>query len=120
MNISPLLSVNTPCNDALQWARDQLGKFNLRMVQTFDLDTARASLSECECPNHGTDACDCKMMVLLVYGETLEPVTLFLHGNDGKTWFSIAEDPRQRVDAALLRSIQQALENKKTALVLQK
>jgi hypothetical protein len=52
------------------------------------------------------------MVVLLVYGKAAEPVTLILHGNNGQTQLSIADDPRQRVDAKLITLIQQALELK--------
>jgi hypothetical protein len=50
------------------------------------------------------------MVVLLVYGNTSEPVTLILHGNDGQTRMSIADNPQQRADAKLITVIQQALE----------
>jgi hypothetical protein len=55
------------------------------------------------------------MVVLLVYGEASEPITLMLHGNDGQTWFSFAEDPSQRFDNQLTAAIQQALEVKTPA-----
>jgi hypothetical protein len=50
------------------------------------------------------------MVILLVYGKAEEPVTLILHGNDGQTWLSIAEGPRQRSDTKLPAEIRQALE----------
>ena len=112
MNISPFLSVNHPCDVALQWTNEQLLQAGLRPVQTFDLHTARLAMHDCPCPNHGTNECDCQMVVLLVYGKAAEPVTLILHGNDGQTWLSIADDPRQRADAKLIKVIQQALEIK--------
>lgn len=52
------------------------------------------------------------MVILLVYGSASEPVTLILHGNDGQTWISIADNPQQQADAKLIISIQQALEIK--------
>ena len=118
MNTSPSLSVNQPCNEALQWTKKQLLQADLRTVQTFDLHTARVGLHGCPCPNHGTNDCDCQMVVLLVYGKAADvstplntsPVTLILHGNDGQTWVSIANDPQQRANAKLIHSIQQALE----------
>lgn len=110
MNISPFLSTSHPCGEALQRTSKQLGEAGLRSVQTFDLQAARAALSDCSCPNHGTDECDCQMVVLLVYGKAEGPVTLILHGNDGKTWFSIADNPQQRSDKNLSKEIQQALE----------
>ena len=117
MNTSPSLSVNQPCNEALQWTKKQLLQADLRTVQTFDLHTARVGLHGCPCPNHGTNDCDCQMVVLLVYGKNAEPVTLILHGNNGQTWVSIANDPQQRADAELIQSIQQALEIKAPASV---
>ena len=110
MNISPVLSVNQSCDITLQWAKKQLSQASLRAVQTFDLHAARLAMHDCPCPNHGTNECDCQMVVLLVYGKAAEPVTLFLHGNDGQTWLSIADDPRQRADAELLQAIRQALD----------
>ena len=112
MNISPFLSINHSCDKALQWTREQLLQAGLRPVQTFDLHTARAGLHDCACPNHGTNECDCQMVVLLIYRKAVEPVTLILHGNNGQTWFSIAEDPRQKTDNQLRIAIQQALEVK--------
>jgi len=109
MNISPFLSVRQPCEDTLQWAKIQLAQANMRAVQTFDLHTARIGLADCSCPNHGTAACDCQMVVLLVYGTAEEPVTLILHGSDGQTWLSIVESQPQ-TDATLMNKIQQTLE----------
>jgi hypothetical protein len=96
----------------LQWTRQQLVQANLHSIQTFDLHTARQGIHECTCPNHGTEECDCQMVVLLVYGKAAEPATLILHGNDGQTWVSIVNDPQQRADAKTMALIQQALEVK--------
>lgn len=112
MNTSTFLSVNHPCDEVLQWTKKQLLQAELRSIQTFDLRAARAGSHDCPCPNHGTNQCDCQMVVLLVYGKTAEPVTLILHGNNGQTQLSIADDPRQQADAKLIMVIQQALELK--------
>jgi len=109
MNISPFLSVKHPCDDTLQWAKKQLSRANLRAVQTFDLHTARIGLHDCSCPNHGTDECDCQMVIMLVYGKAEEPVTMILHGNNGQTWLSIA-DSQGQPDLKLVNTIQQTLE----------
>ena len=118
MNTSPFLSVNHPCDEALQWTKKQLLQAGLRSIQTFDLHAARTGSHDCPCPNHGTNQCDCQMVVLLVYGKVSEPVTLILHGNDGQTRLSIADDPHQRADAELITVIQQALELKAPVSVL--
>ncbi len=84
-------------------------------MQTFDLHTARLGSQSYPCPHHGTEECDCQMIVLMVYGGAAEPVTLILHGNDGQTWISVADSPSQQVDKLLLASILRALENRSTA-----
>jgi len=79
-------------------------------MQTFDLHTARHALEDCPCPNHGTSECDCQMLVLLVYGKASEPATLILHGNDGKTWFSIVNNSSQGAEASVRSAIEKALQ----------
>jgi hypothetical protein len=91
MNTPPFSCINHTCDDALHWINEQLTQAGLHSVQTFDLNTARVGLHNCPCPNHGMEACDCQMVILLIYGKSEEPVTLILHGNDGQTWLSIAE-----------------------------
>jgi len=109
MIISPFLSVHQPCDKALQWVKEQLSQNGLRAVQTFDLHAARAGLHDCSCPNHGTDECDCQMVVVLVYGNTEGPSTLILHGSDGQTWFSIVDDTNQKTNEMTAVAIQNSL-----------
>lgn len=87
--LSPFLSIDSPCDQALQRSKTKLSQVGLSTVQTFNLTTARLGMHNCSCPNHGTEACDCQMIVLLVYGNVAEPATLILHGNNGKTWLSL-------------------------------
>jgi hypothetical protein len=90
MSFSPFLIVERNCDAALQWANQQLLQAGLRTMQTFDLSAARAGAHNCLCPYHGIEQCDCQMVILLVYGSNEGPETLILHGNEGKTWFSLA------------------------------
>lgn len=113
--LSPFLSIDSSCDQALQMTKTQLLEAGLSAVQTFNLNTARLGLHNCCCPNHGTEACDCQMIVLLVYGDMAEPVTLILHGNDGQTWISIADSASQRGDPKLVTRIRRVLENVETA-----
>lgn len=109
--LSPFLSIHSSCAKALQLTKKQLSQTGLHLVQTFDLHAARLGTHDCSCPNHGTDKCDCQMIVLLVYGETAEPATLILHGNEGQTWISVTDNPLQRADKKLMTSIRQVLES---------
>ena len=109
--LSPFLSIDSSCDQALQMTRTQLSEAGLSAVQTFNLNTARLGLHNCCCPNHETEACDCQMIVLLVYGEAPEPVTLILHGNNGQTWISIAESAVQRGEPQLVVRIRRVLES---------
>ena len=107
MNVSPFLSINHSCDETLQWTKEQLLRAGLRPVQTFDLHAARLGLHDCPCANHGTEECDCQMVIMLVYGKTEDvstplntnPVTLILHGNNGQTWVSIVEAADQSTDS---------------------
>lgn len=76
-----------------------------RVVQSFDLASARANHVDCSCPHHGTDLCDCQMIVLLVYGSAGRPVTLTIHGRDGLVRLAVVTDPAQRPVIGLEASI---------------
>lgn len=107
--LDPFLSLNSPSDKSLAWLKERLSAANLRVMQTFDLHSARHALDDCPCPHHGTEQCDCQMVVLLVYGDGTEPATLILHGNDGQTWLSIVEQPDQRPGQAAIGAIRRAL-----------
>ncbi len=107
--LSPFYSITCSCDEALAWTQKQLSQAGLRVMQTFDLHTARHALEDCPCPNHGTDQCDCQMVVLLVYGKPSEPITLILHGNNSQTWVSIADNPSQQANERLTTTVKQAL-----------
>jgi hypothetical protein len=106
----PFLSLNYPSDQSLVWLKERLSAANLYVVQTFDLTTARQGLDDCPCPYHGTDQCDCQMIILFVYSNGAEPATLILHGNGGQTWLSLVERPGQQPAEGTVRSIQMALD----------
>ena len=108
--LTSFLSVNRPCDDALDWLSQSLSRKGLRVLRTFDLHDARGALDHCPCPHHGTNQCDCQMVVLLVYRNAEEPVTLILHGNDGQTWLSIVNNPLQHAAPSIQSSIEQVLQ----------
>jgi hypothetical protein len=105
----PLLVVDRPCAETLNWLQNCLSRVGLRAVQTFDLREARAATAGCSCPHHGTAVCDCQMIVLLVYREAEAPASLVLHSNDGRTWISLVGTPAQPVNADVGATLQEAL-----------
>ena len=85
-----LLYLIQPCSETVQWAIGRLNQGGLQVLQTFDFEGARGIDTSCTCAYHGTERCDCQMAVLLVYGKYPDPATLVIHGQDGKTWISMA------------------------------
>lgn len=105
----PFLILEQPCDEAIAWITHQVNGAGLQIMRTFDLQAARHEPADCPCPHHGTDQCDCQMVVLLVYGDDHQPVSLVAHSHDGKTWFSLVDTPQQRADPRLEATIRQAL-----------
>ena len=103
------LILEQPCNEAIAWITRQVSGAGLQVMRTFDLQVARHDPADCPCPHHGTDQCDCQMVVLLVYGDDYQPISLVAHSYDGRTWFSLVDTPQQRADPRLERAIRQAL-----------
>ena len=75
-----------------------LSAAGLQAVRSFDLQSARAAHLAYTCPHHGTDGCNCQLIMLLVYGQARSPVTLVVYGWDGQTWASIVNQTEQRAD----------------------
>ena len=88
---APFVSIHQPCDATVSVFVERLRQSGLQVVRTFDLRETRCADSECTCPNHSTEQCDCQMVVLLVYGDDGRPVSLIAHGHDGRTWLSLAE-----------------------------
>ncbi len=109
INTAPILVVEQPYDQALEWAMRQIDSQGLQAVVTFDLQVARLAHGDCSCPHHGTQACDCRLNVLLIYGLAPGPVSLVAHGYDGKTWFSLVDTPHQLADQNLERIIRRIL-----------
>ena len=104
-----ILILEQQCDEAITWVTRQVSSIGLQVHRTFDLQVARQAHTECPCPHHGTDQCDCQMVILLVYAEDFQPISLVVHSHDGRTWFSLVDTPQQRADPHLEASIQRAL-----------
>jgi len=106
---NPFLILEQPCDEAVSRVTNQMGSAGLQVVCTFDLHDARiqpgASQALCPCPHHGTEQCDCQMVILLVYGHGHHPVSLVAHTHNGQTWFSVVDTPQQRADPHIVAAI---------------
>ena len=105
----PFLTVSEACNQVETWIRESLAQAGLRVVPTFDLQIARLAHPDCSCPHHGTEQCSCQLVILLVYGKDPEPVTLVIHGQDGKTWVSFAASLEGRSQRSFETSVRELL-----------
>lgn len=104
-----ILSLPTECEQAIRQVVGRLTGIGLQVMRSFDLQVARAAHVDCTCPHHGTQRCDCQMVVLLVYDRSHQPVTLVAHGHDGRTHFAMVDTPQQPLDRQLGATIREAL-----------
>ena len=105
----PLLDLDCTCDEALNRVKDILDDAGLRVMMSFDSHLTRPSPIPVACPHHGTDTCDCQVVILLIYDVAGRPATILAHGQDGETWISLAVAPGQQPPARLEGKIKQAL-----------
>jgi hypothetical protein len=86
-----LMCWSQPCNETVQWTIGRLIQGGLQVLRTFDFEGARGVDTSCTCTCHGTDRCDCQVVILLVYDKDGQPLSLMVHGHDGKTWVNLVE-----------------------------
>jgi len=98
---TPFLVLDQSCDAAVDWLAGQVSRAGLSVMRTFDLQVARHDQELCPCPHHGTDQCNCQMVMLLVYQVDQGPITIMAHGYNGQTWFSVVDTPQQRADPHL-------------------
>ena len=84
-----LLFLNQSCHEAVEWMTSRLNQSGFQVIQTFDFENTRETLTSCNCTHRRNERCDCQMVVLLVYGNSVQPISLIAHGYDGKTWLSL-------------------------------
>ena len=104
-----LLTLKLDSDQAVEQVSRRLIDDGLQVVRSFDLQTARSTHTNCTCPNHGMEKCDCQMVVLLVYDKQGEPLTLVAHSQDGHTSFELVDTPQQRPQRMIKAAVLQAL-----------
>lgn len=105
---SGILTIQSDSQAVLDQSIQLLSLAGLQVMRSFDLKAARAAHVDCTCPYHGTDQCDCQMVVLLVYGQDPTPATLVFHGHDGQTQIALVDTPELRPSAPLTKAILKA------------
>jgi hypothetical protein len=109
VKMMPLIKLNSTDDTAVSRITDALRDNSLRVMMSFDSQLTRTSTTPAACPHHGTAACDCQIVILLVYDKDSQPATLLAHGQDGETWISLVVAPGQRPHADLESKIKRAL-----------
>lgn len=103
------LIVERGCDQVLPIIISILSQRGLKVLPTFNLHSTRSDQQACPCPHHGTEQCDCQMIILLIYDNEEEPITLFLHGSNGQTRLSIDESLSIDASSEKIALIRQAL-----------
>jgi hypothetical protein len=106
---SVFMMMEKPCDEAVEWLSQMASRAGLSVLRTFDLQMARQAQMVCPCPHHGTDQCDCQMVVLLLYQGSSAPLAMVAHGYEGQTWFSVVDTPQQHADPHLVAAIRTIL-----------
>jgi hypothetical protein len=107
--MTPFLKLNEPGGEAVTRVKAALEDAALRIMVSFDSSLTRKADTPLFCPHHGTNTCDCQVVILLVYGHDSQPATLLAHGQDGETWISLVNTPGQRAGKCLQDRIREAL-----------
>ena len=108
--MADVLSIQRSCDEVAARLAQTLAQNGLGVNRSFDLHSARATHTNCTCPHHGTALCDCQLVVLLVYEQNNGPVTLLVHGRDGQTSVSLADDgpstaEGEQLEATILKAL---------------
>jgi hypothetical protein len=100
-----LLELNTNSEDTFYLIIKKLAEAGLQTTRSFDFQIAREAHTDCACPHHGTNQCDCQMIVLLVYGKGKRPATLVIHSRDELSQIFIVTPPGIHVENDLASKI---------------
>jgi hypothetical protein len=104
-----LITMQIDWEAALERAISSLEKAGLQAMRSFDLSLARSVHTHCTCPHHGTEQCDCMLVVFLIYNQGRPPLSLVVHGYDGKVNFTLVVpqegDPDQRTEMLIRRAL---------------
>lgn len=106
-----LLTIQSGCETVITEIKKGLSGRGYAVMRSFDLKSACASYPDLICPHHGESPCDCQLVVLLVYEDETNPVSLIIHSHRGQTEVSIVTFPDTQPDPELNASISSTLED---------
>ena len=81
-------------NETVLRLTSRLSESEYQVTRSFDLQTARSELrapEECPCPHHGSAACTCQYVVLIVNKPAEAPTSVVIHGHDDRTLISVGQ-----------------------------
>lgn len=107
--MSEEIIIHFDCDIAVKAVRLVLARRGLSVVRSFDLRLAMAVHHHCPCPHHGLAGCDCQYIVLLVYGDTGQPVTVTAHSYNGATQIALVQDVLAIPEPQLAHQVNNAL-----------
>lgn len=107
---NPFLVLEQPCSSAIPWVVSRVEQAGLNVLRTFDLPVASLERADCPYPDYSKDQNDWQMVVMLVYGDDNQQVSLIAQSQSGRTWLSLVDTPQQRADPRLESVIRQALD----------
>jgi hypothetical protein len=96
ISTSLLLTIKASSYVVVEKLTNVFREFGLQVIQSFDLQTAISAYSGCTCPHHGSEICDCQMIMLILYSDEGEPIRLIVHGKDGTTHLGVIDNPQMR------------------------
>ena len=119
------LSWHKNCEAVIECLRQALEAHHLRVLCTFDLQSARSILPRiaCNCPHHDTPQCTCQYAILFVYGTTSAPVLIVAHGRDGWTSLSMPQLDdssaalRPQVETIVLNALQASRSSTRSGVI---
>jgi hypothetical protein len=109
ISASPFVTIEKPVEESIDWTIKRLENAGLQVIRTFNLQEARHSKINCQCPHHDTEECNCQMSVLLIYQAEKSPASLFIHSFQETTGLFLVDTPEQPVDQKLGSIIRETL-----------
>jgi hypothetical protein len=104
-----LLTIFMNSDKAVNRLMDRLTADGMKVIRSFDLQSVRTAHVNCTCPHHGSDECNCQMVVLQVYDNIGTMLTVVAHGKDNSTNFALVKPPERILERKLKTKVLQAM-----------